>query len=126
MIQCLVLSKKKVPQKPMVELCRKLFKVFAKNKVLRRSKPVLPGANWLTIVLMDKARARQLNKKYRRKDYATDVLSFAPEEKGVGLGELVLCEPVVRRQAKEHGISFKKELDYLIIHGFLHLLGYDH
>jgi len=54
------------------------------------------------------------------------VLSFSPETRGEGLGELVVCVPVLKRQAAEQGHSFKKELDTMLIHGFLHLLGYDH
>jgi probable rRNA maturation factor len=45
---------------------------------------------------------------------------------GEGLGDLVFCVPILKRQALEHGISFHDELVYLVIHGFLHLLGYDH
>ncbi len=79
----------------------------------------------LTIVFLDPMPAKKMNFKYRKKDYATDVLSFegaSPQE----LGELVLCPKVLIRQAKEHELSFKAELAYMLIHGVLHLLGYDH
>lgn len=79
----------------------------------------------LTVVFLDPTQARQLNRKYRNKDYATDVLSFNSDVPGE-LGELVLCPQVLRRQAKEHGLSFRAELAYMLIHGVLHLQGLDH
>ena len=72
---------------------------------------------------------RTLNRKYRRKNYATDVLSFeAPEifkTQGM-LGELVICLPTMKAQAKEQGIEPGDELRILVTHGVLHLLGFDH
>jgi rRNA maturation RNase YbeY len=72
---------------------------------------------------------RKLNLQYRGKDSATDVLSFpAPpvfRRQGL-LGELVICTPVARRQAREYGHSLGRELEVLIVHGLLHLQGYDH
>lgn len=79
----------------------------------------------LTIVFMDPKPARQMNKQFRSRDYATDVLSFEaliPES----LGELVLCPQVLQKQAQEHGLSYREELGYMLLHGVLHLLGYDH
>jgi probable rRNA maturation factor len=72
---------------------------------------------------------RRLNLQYRKKNYQTDVLSFeAPLVfRKVGqLGELVICLPVLKRQAAEQGHSPESELDILLIHGLLHLLGFDH
>jgi probable rRNA maturation factor len=79
----------------------------------------------LTIVFLNPAAAQKLNKKYRKRNYATDILSF-PSDSPATLGELILCPQVLKRQAKEHGLSFKAELSYMLIHGVLHLLGYDH
>lgn len=79
----------------------------------------------LLIVFMNEKEARQLNQSYRGKDYATDVLSFEAVEPG-SLGELVICPKVISRQAKEHGLLVREELGYMVLHGFLHLLGYDH
>lgn len=79
----------------------------------------------LTVVFVPASRIRRLNKLYRKKNKATDVLSFAgtyPEH----LGDLVLCPQVIKKQAKEHGLTFKLELAYMILHGLLHLLGYEH
>ncbi len=68
---------------------------------------------------------RRLNKTFRGKDYATDVLSFDATDPE-SLGELVLCPEVIQRQAKEHELSDFAEYAYMVLHGILHLLGYDH
>ncbi|MDZ4677863.1 MAG: rRNA maturation RNase YbeY [Oligoflexia bacterium] len=125
-IECHIFSKKPIPTVKAMALCEKLFKLFSQNKIIKKAKPHSKEQPYLSLVFLDTLAARKLNKKFRQKDYATDILSFASEEKGMGLGELVFCEPVLRRQAKEHRLSFKQEMDYLLIHGFLHLLGYDH
>lgn len=79
----------------------------------------------LSVVFVEKKEARQLNHRYRRRNYATDVLSFSPVEEE-SLGELVFCYPVIKKQAREHDLSVNDEFLYLLIHGFLHLLGYEH
>jgi probable rRNA maturation factor len=68
---------------------------------------------------------QELNRTYRRKDKATDVLSFPSDTPGV-LGDVVIARGVARRQAREHGHSFETELRVLALHGLLHLIGYDH
>ena len=77
------------------------------------------------MALVPDARVRALNRQYRRKDTATDVLSFPAEEKGQ-LGDVVIAVGVARRQAHEAGHSLQTELRVLALHGLLHLLGYDH
>ncbi len=79
----------------------------------------------LTLVFLDKKPARKINREFRGKDYATDVLSFDSMESS-SLGELVLCPEVLKCQAKEHGLTYQQELGYMLLHGVLHLLGYDH
>ena len=72
---------------------------------------------------------QKLNLRYRRKRSATDVLSFSAGEpfwSGGFLGEILICEQVLRRQARERGIEPEMELLILVIHGLLHLLGWDH
>lgn len=73
-------------------------------------------------------RIKQLNKLYRRKDSVTDVLSFtnAPTIKGEAIGEIIICPAQAKKQAKAFGQSFQKEVNRLVLHGYLHLLGYDH
>lgn len=117
-----------VPARRVQKLCENLFKYFARHRKIRRAafKDARAGTDGLTVVFLSKERARALNLKYRGKNYATDILSFEAPAAGRGLGELVLCETVLRKQAKDNKLSFKRELDYMLIHGFLHLLGYDH
>jgi len=71
------------------------------------------------VALVSDARIRSLNKRYRRKDLATDVLSFDPSD-------IVIATGIARRQAREAGHSYATELKVLALHGLLHLLGYDH
>lgn len=87
----------------------------------------------LSIALVGEEEMRQLNAQYRGKDYPTDVLSFQSEavEGMVGdtphlLGDVVIAPSVAARQADEYGQSFVRELGLLLVHGILHLLGYDH
>lgn len=85
----------------------------------------------LTIRLVDEAEGRELNRTWRHKDYATNVLSFpadVPDEllDIPLLGDLVICVPVVEREAAEQGKAPAAHWAHLVIHGCLHLLGYDH
>ncbi|HZT75015.1 MAG TPA: rRNA maturation RNase YbeY [Vicinamibacterales bacterium] len=83
----------------------------------------------VTIALVGDARMRQLNRAFRGKDYATDVLSFPADPRPHGpryLGDIVVATGVARRQAREQGHSEAVELRVLSLHGLLHLLGYDH
>jgi probable rRNA maturation factor len=90
----------------------------------------------VSVALVSDRRVRALNRTYRRKDYATDVLSFG-ESSAPGfepsslspepfLGEIVIARGAVRRQARQSGHSERTELRVLALHGLLHLLGYDH
>ena len=78
----------------------------------------------LGVVLIDKKNMRDLNRKYRKKNKVTDVLSFLG--KGEFLGDVALCSEQIQKQAKEHGLHWVEEFSYLLLHGLLHLLGYDH
>ncbi|MBN6104675.1 rRNA maturation RNase YbeY [Xanthomonas sp. CFBP 8703] len=88
----------------------------------------------LAIRLVDDKEGRSLNHHYRGKDYATNVLSFPAElpeglPKGVKLpllGDLVICAPVVAREAAEQGKPLNAHYAHLTVHGVLHLLGWDH
>lgn len=72
----------------------------------------------------------KLNGQYRGKNYPTDVLSFAWGEdnsfQSVFLGQIYICHQQIKRQAKEHKISYESELSRMLIHGLLHLVGHDH
>jgi probable rRNA maturation factor len=100
------------------------------SKIAHRALEVL-GLNKaeLSIVLVSDAQIRKLNKLYRNKDKPTDVLSFPIGEKVNGwliLGDIVISVDTARRQAKELGHSLEEELKRLLVHGLVHLLGYDH
>ena len=87
-------------------------------------------ATELSIRIVDTKEGRMLNRDYRGKDYATNVLSFPVElPPGVKLpliGDLVICAPVVAREAKEQGKPARNHWAHMTVHGVLHLLGYDH
>ena len=85
----------------------------------------------MTIRLVDEAEGRELNHTYRHKDYATNVLSFPADVPDdlldiPLLGDLVICVAVVEREAAEQGKTLEAHWAHLVIHGCLHLLGYDH
>lgn len=92
---------------------------------LKKKKVMQNSQQELTIVFLAKGPAKKMNSEFRKRDYATDVLSFEGGQPGV-LGELVICPDVVKKQALEHGLSFREELGYMLLHGVLHLLGFDH
>lgn len=79
----------------------------------------------VVIALISDREMRRINKQFRRKDYATDVLSFPSMLPG-SLGEMAIATGVCRRQAREAGHSEATEARILALHGLLHLLGYDH
>ena len=100
------------------------------SKIAHRALEVL-GLNRaeLSIVLVSDAQIRRLNKLYRNKDKPTDVLSFPIGEKVKGwliLGDIVISVDTAKRQAQELGYSLEEELKRLLVHGLVHLLGYDH
>jgi probable rRNA maturation factor len=78
----------------------------------------------LTLIFLDPGPAKKINGYFRKKNYATDILSFPGD--GKTLGELVICPQVIKKQAKEHSLTFEQELAYMFLHGVLHLLGHDH
>jgi len=85
-----------------------------------------PGAAQLTVRFVEGVEGRTLNAGYRGKDYATNVLSFPYETEPVLLGDLVLCWPVVQEEAAAQGKSVEAHCAHLIVHGILHLQGWEH
>ena len=79
----------------------------------------------LSVLFCGDARMRRLNRVYRGKDRATDVLAF-PAGSGALLGDIVVSVPYASRQARRCGERPSREIDRLLLHGYLHLLGYDH
>ncbi len=80
----------------------------------------------ITVRFVDAEEGRLLNKDFRGKDYATNVLSFPYESEPIACGDLVICAPVVEREAAEQGKTLEAHFAHLIVHGILHLQGYDH
>jgi len=92
----------------------------------------------LSVTFVDNEAIQKINRDYRGKDAPTDVISFALEEMSeeeieiIGadlpriLGDIIISIPKAKEQAKEYGHTFERELGFLAVHGFLHLLGYDH
>ena len=94
----------------------------------------------MSINFINEKRSNEINKKYRGKDRPTDVISFAIEDGGdqidfsvfddpefiEDIGDLFMCPSVIMRHSKEYGTGWDREFGYTLVHGFLHLSGYDH
>lgn len=111
-------TQSKVPRKFITNWTKQIYKNLKKQKVLKVEKDLI-------VVFVTIAKMKKLNSQFRGKSKPTDILSFEPIEES-SLGELVLCLPVLKKQAKEHELSLNHEIGYMLIHGILHLLGYDH
>ena len=79
----------------------------------------------ISVALVDEEEMKKLNNRYRGKNYPTDVLSFLYEE-NPWEGEVIICYPVARKQAREQRCSWREEFKRLLVHGLVHLAGYDH
>lgn len=94
----------------------------------------IPSQAEISIIIVDNPKIQQLNYAYRQINEATDVLSFPLQEDNqsfdidfpVALGDIVISVEKAKEQAVTYGHSFERELGFLLVHGFLHLLGYDH
>ncbi|MEO2074498.1 MAG: rRNA maturation RNase YbeY [Bacillus sp. (in: firmicutes)] len=92
----------------------------------------------VSVTYVTNEKIHEINREFREKDAPTDVISFAMEELGEGeielkgvdmpriLGDIIISVPKTKEQAEDYGHSFLRELGFLAVHGFLHLLGYDH
>lgn len=127
----------------MIEINNLTSDVVSKKFLEKVAKIVLKGERAtekvdLSIALVSQNRIKELNRKYRKKNRATDVLSFinpaewdekfkvAPLRKNEELGEIAICLKEVKNNAKKFGFTFEKEIARVLIHGILHLFGYDH
>lgn len=93
---------------------------------VRWARAALVGGGAVTIRLVEADEGRALNLEYRGKDYATNVLSFPYETEPRVFGDLVICPEVVAREAAEQGKTLDAHFAHLVVHGMLHLQGYDH
>jgi probable rRNA maturation factor len=96
------------------------------RRVLRGAGHSLGVGGEVAVVLAGDKLLRRLNRQYRGKDRPTDVLSFPGEGGEEGLGDVVISVPTAERNARRQGHRLPRELDILALHGFLHVLGYDH
>jgi probable rRNA maturation factor len=106
------------------------------DKSARRALPKHRVARWLRAALMAPAQitvrvvgseeGQALNRDFRGKDYATNVLTFDYERKPVVVADIVLCAPVVQQEAREQGIALEAHYAHLVVHGALHAQGFDH
>jgi probable rRNA maturation factor len=94
------------------------------RRVVERAADELGISGEIALVLTNDRFIRPLNARYRGKDKATDVLSFPGE--GNGLGDVLISVETAARNARQLGRTLRQELDVLALHGFLHVLGYDH
>jgi probable rRNA maturation factor len=84
-----------------------------------------PGRGFCCLLTSDKE-LRRLNREFRRQDHATDVLSFPSADPGTFLGDIAISLAKAKQQAAEHGHRVDEEVQILMLHGLLHLLGMDH
>ena len=84
----------------------------------------------MSLSFVSKEEIQEINRDYRGKDVPTDVISFALndeiEDEFNSIGDIIICVDIAREQAQEYNHSFNREIGFLAVHGFLHLLGYDH
>ena len=97
-----------------------------RHKVARWIRHALVLDAEITMRIVDEDEGRQLNRDYRHKDYATNVLSFDYTQEPLVTADLVLCAPVVEREAREQNKSLEEHYAHLLVHGTLHAQGWDH
>ncbi|MBI2743970.1 MAG: rRNA maturation RNase YbeY [Burkholderiales bacterium] len=101
-------------------------KLLIKARVTRWMRMALLRNAEITVRVVGPAEGRQLNREYRHKDYATNVLTFDYAIEPVVSADLVLCAPVVAKEAKEQGKTLEEHYAHLLVHGTLHAQGYEH
>ncbi|MEW6703963.1 MAG: rRNA maturation RNase YbeY [Pseudomonadota bacterium] len=97
-----------------------------RHKVARWIRAALEHPAQIAVRIVGEPEGRELNKGFRGKDYATNVLTFDYEHEPLVVADLVLCAPVVAREAKEQNIPLEAHYAHLLVHGALHAQGYDH
>jgi probable rRNA maturation factor len=97
-----------------------------RHKVARWIRNTLEVDGEITVRIVDAEEGQTLNREYRKKDYATNVLTFDYTQEPVVTADLVLCAPVVAKEAKEQKKTLQEHYAHLIVHGALHAQGWDH
>ena len=97
-----------------------------RHKVMRWMRAALEAPAEIAVRIVDAEEGQALNRDYRGKDYATNVLTFDYAREPLVHADLVLCAPVVEREAREAGKTLEAHYAHLLVHGTLHAQGYDH
>jgi probable rRNA maturation factor len=97
-----------------------------RHKVTRWIRHALQSDAEITVRIVDEEEGQALNRDYRKKDYATNVLTFDYTMEPIVTADLVLCAPVIAKEAKEQGKTLQAHYAHLLVHGALHAQGWDH
>ena len=100
--------------------------VLPRHKVARWIRHALATDAEITVRIVGSEEGQQLNREYRKKDYATNVLTFDYTQEPVVTADLVLCAPVIEREAKEQNKTLEEHYAHMLVHGTLHAQGWDH
>ena len=100
--------------------------LLTRSKVTRWIRHALAVDAEITVRIVDAEEGQSLNREYRKKDYATNVLTFDYQQEPTVMADLVLCAPVVEREAKEQNKTLEEHYAHLLVHGTLHAQGWDH
>ena len=100
--------------------------LLSRSRVTRWIRHALAVDAEITVRIVDAEEGRKLNREYRKKDYATNVLTFDYQQEPTVMADLVLCAPVVEREAKEQNKSLEEHYAHMLVHGTLHAQGWDH
>ncbi|MBV8468781.1 MAG: rRNA maturation RNase YbeY [Burkholderiaceae bacterium] len=100
--------------------------LLPRHKVARWIRSALEAPGEITVRVVDADEGRALNREYRDKDYATNVLTFDYSHEPVVCADLVICAEVVEREAQEAGLDLVAHYAHMLVHGSLHAQGYDH
>ena len=100
--------------------------LLSRSRVTRWIRHALAVDAEITVRIVDAEEGRKLNREYRKKDYATNVLTFDYQQEPSVMADLVLCAPVVESEAQEQNKSLEEHYAHLLVHGTLHAQGWDH
>ena len=109
-----------------IQYASELSGLPTKQQFKRWARNTLRVDSDITLRIVDEEEGRALNKAYRGKDYATNVLTFALTEEPHLIGDIILCAPVIAKEAAEQCKSLEAHYAHLTVHGVLHMHGYDH
>ncbi len=100
--------------------------LLPRHQVARWVRAALLHPGELTVRIVGADEGRELNREYRQKDYATNVLTFDYQHEPVVMADLILCAPVIEAEAREQGLELVSHYAHLLVHGTLHAQGFDH